>query len=210
MVQQTDRRRFLQGGIAAGAALTLPVRALAMPATASALTAYERRIVETAAREKERVASELWRTDTVGIADYGMPSWKPRLHIVNLEDGTVRSLLTAHGKGSDPEHDGWLNRFSSVPGSEATSRGAYLTCEWYKGKYGTSVRLVGLDEDNRTALERAIVMHPAWYVDPAMIDKWGKIGRSQGCFALGNEDFNEALWRLSGGRLLFADRIGEA
>ncbi len=132
------------------------------------------------------------------------------MHIVNLEDGSVRSLLTAHGKGSDRQHDGWLKNFSNVPGSEATSRGAYLTCEWYKGKYGTSVRLHGLDAENCHALERAIVMHPAWYVDPAMIDKWGKIGRSQGCFAFSNEDFNEVLYRLSGGRLIFADQIGEA
>ena len=213
MTGRTDRRTVLAGGlaggIAAGAALALPTRAFAVPAVASALTPSDRRIVEVAAREKDRVAGSLWRTDTVGVADYGLPSWKPRLHIVNLEDGTVRSLLTAHGRGSDRQHDGWLKQFSAVPGSEATSRGAYLTCEWYKGKYGTSVRLVGLDADNRTALERAIVMHPAWYVDPAMIDKWGKIGRSEGCFALSGTDFNEALWRLSGGRLLFADRIGD-
>ena len=208
MVRAINRRKLLTGGFAAGASLALPGKLLAA-ATVSSATPYERRVLETAAREKERVASHLWRTDVVGIADYGLPSWKPRLHIANLENGTVRSLLTAHGRGSDPEHDGWLNNFSDVPGSEATSRGAYLTCEWYKGKYGTSIRLVGLDHDNATALDRAIVMHPAWYVDPAMINKWGKIGRSQGCFALGNADFNDALWWLSGGRLLFADRIGE-
>jgi hypothetical protein len=138
-----------------------------------------------------------------------MPSWKPRFHFANLENGTVRSFLTAHGRGSDPEHDGWLKNFSNVPGSEATSRGAYLTCEWYKGKYGTSIRLVGLDSDNSLALDRAIVMHSAWYVDQGMIAKWGKIGRSEGCFAMGPADFNEALWHLSGGRLLFADRIGD-
>ena len=93
-------------------------------------------------------------------------------------------------------------------GSEATSRGAYLTCEWYKGKYGTSIRLEGMDGDNSNALDRAIVMHSAAYVDPAMAAHWGKIGRSEGCFAMAQADFNEALWHLSGGRLLYADRIG--
>ena len=58
------------------------------------------------------------------------------------------------------------------------------------------------------ALDRAIVMHPAWYVDQTMIDKWGKLGRSEGCFAMAPGDFNEALWHLSGGRLLFADSLG--
>ena len=122
----------------------------------------------------------------------------------------MRSFLVSHGRGSDPEHDGWLKHFSNVPGSEATSRGAYLTAEWYTGKYGTSIRLVGLDPDNHTALERAIVMHQAWYAAPEMLGKWGKLGRSEGCFAMAPGDFNEALWHLSGGRLLFADRIGES
>lgn len=214
MTTGLKRRELLTGGLAAAAALGLPARALAdagmtVPATASPLSPYQRRILDVAAREKDRVQARLWRSELVGVADFGQPSWKPRLHFANLENGTVRSFLAAHGRGSDREHDGWLKNFSNVSGSEATSRGAYLTCEWYKGKYGTSIRLVGLDEDNSLALDRAIVMHSAWYVDQAMIDKWGKIGRSEGCFAMGPADFNEALWHLSGGRLLFADRIGD-
>lgn len=201
-----NRRDMLKGGLAVGATIALP----ATPAVASTASPYEQRVLEAAAREKSRTEAQLWRTDIVGVADFAQPSWKPRLHFANLENGTVRSFLLAHGKGSDPQHDGWLKTFSNVPGSEATSRGAYLTCEWYKGKYGTSIRLVGLDPDNSHALDRAIVMHPAWYVDSAMISKWGKIGRSEGCFAMAPEDFNAALLRLSGGRLLFADRIGEA
>lgn len=233
------RRSVLKGGIAAGLGLSLPARALAgdlapagaspaeaglaaaglaasgasgpgLAAKASALTPYQRRVLEIAALQTSRVGSKLWRSDVVGIADFAQPSWKPRLHFVNLEAGTVRSFLLAHGRGSDPGHSGWLQTFSNVPGSEATSRGAFLTCEWYRGKYGTSIRLEGLDADNSNALQRAIVMHPAWYVDATMIDKWGKLGRSEGCFAMSSADFNEALWHLSGGRLLFADRIGEA
>lgn len=204
-----NRRHLLKGGLVAGAAFALPSRALAIAARASPVSPYERRVLEVAAQQKARVLTSLWCTDIVGIADFAQPSWKPRLHFANLENGTVRSFLLAHGKGSDPEHDGWLKMFSNQPGSEATSRGAFLTCEWYKGKYGTSIRLVGLDRDNSEALERAIVMHPAWYADPAMIAKWGKLGRSQGCFAMAPDDFNSALIHLAGGRLLFADRIDE-
>jgi hypothetical protein len=64
-----------------------------------------------------------------------------------------------------------------------------------------------MDGDNTHALDRAIVMHPAQYVGQDMVDRWGKIGRSEGCFAMAPGDFNEALWHLSGGRLLYADRI---
>jgi hypothetical protein len=224
------RRDVIKGGLIGASALAVPVRALADPladafdnalraaplTTPPALTvpaapepnpAYERRVLEIARREVARAGNAVWRRDIAGIADFARPSSLPRLHFANLESGTVRSFLVAHGKGSDPEHDGWLKHFSNTPGSEATSRGSYLTCEWYKGKYGTSIRLVGLDGDNSLALDRAIVVHPAWYVDPTMIPRWGKIGRSEGCFAMAPSDFNEALWHLSGGRLLYADRI---
>lgn len=209
------RRSVIKGGLAAGLGLALPGRVLAsdypsLPASASPLTPYERRLLEVASNQVQRLGSRVWRDDIVGIADFAQPSWKPRFYFANLQAGTVRSFLLAHGRGSDPEHSGWLQSFSNTPGSEATSRGAFLTCEWYQGKYGTSIRLKGLDNDNSMALERAIVMHPAWYVDQVMIDKWGKLGRSEGCFAMSNADFSEALWHLSGGRLLFADRIGEA
>jgi hypothetical protein len=220
------RRNLLTGSLAAGASLALPMRALGQimdPALGDPLgevfdrtfaqpsshSSYERRLAEIAMRERDRAGGKLWRTDQVAIADFGRPSSLPRLHFVNMESGKVRSFLVAHGKGSDHEHDGWLKNFSNQPGSEATSRGAYLTCEWYSGKYGTSIRLEGMSEDNSNALGRAIVMHPAWYVDLSMAAKFGKIGRSEGCFAMSPVDFNEALWNLSGGRLLFADRIGD-
>lgn len=219
MTGTVNRRDLIKGGLAAGAILAAPARALADPlsdafdvtfARPSTNTAYERQLIDVAQREISRAGSRLWRTDLAGIADFGRPSSLPRLHFVNLESGTVRSFLVAHGRGSDPEHDGWLKYFSNTPGSEATSRGAYMTAEWYNGKYGTSIRLVGMDGDNCNALDRAIVMHPAWYVDPEMIAKFGKIGRSEGCFAMAPGDFNEALWHLSGGRLLYADRISGA
>ncbi|MBS1240501.1 MAG: twin-arginine translocation pathway signal, partial [Proteobacteria bacterium] len=116
--------------------------------------------------------------------------------------------LVAHGMGSDPDHCGFLERFSNEEGSNATSRGAYITWEWYTGKYGTSIRLGGLDGDNSNALPRAIVMHAAGYATPEHVEKWGRLGRSNGCFAMAPDDFNEALWHLSGGRLLYADKLG--
>ena len=179
-------------------------------AEASPLTPYERKVVAIALREADRASGVLWQKDRVGVADFALASAAPRLHIVDLESGTLRSFLVAHGRGSDPEHDGWLKSFSNTIGSEATSRGAYLSGSWYDGKYGTSIRLTGMDVDNSHAMDRAIVMHPAWYAAPDMLAKWGKLGRSEGCFAMAPEQFNEALWHLAGGRLLYADRIGEA
>lgn len=236
------RRDLILGTLAAGAALSLPGRALARATHEGSLTddfdqtfglttalqapatlpaepplptfappnpAYDAKLVGIARRELERAGSKVWRKDLVGVADFARASSLPRFHFVNMEAGTIRSFHVAHGRGSDPAHSGFLQQFSGVPGSEATSRGAYFTAEWYPGKYGTSIRLVGMDQDNFTALERAIVMHPAAYASADHIARFGKLGRSEGCFAMGPENFNEALWHLSGGRLLYADRIGD-
>ena len=207
MKQVADRRTLLKGLGLAGAVLAAPSKVFAQAYSA---TEQQRRILEVAQRELARVQNQLWRHDIVGVADFGLPSSLPRLHFANMLSGEVRSFLVSHGRGSDPEHDGFLKMFSNVPGSEATSRGAYVTYEWYKGKYGTSIRLGGIDPENSNALDRAIVMHSAWYAAPEMLAKWGKLGRSEGCFAMAPGDFNEALWNLSGGRLLFADRLGIA
>lgn len=172
--------------------------------------AYNARLIEIAKREIERAGNKLWRTDIAGIADFARASTLPRFHFVNLEAGRIDSFRVTHGRGSDPDHSGFLHSFSNVPGSEATSRGSYLTCEWYNGKYGTSIRLEGMDRDNSNALQRAIVMHPAAYASPEHMAKFGKLGRSEGCFAMAPGDFNQALVHLSNGRLLYADRISLA
>ncbi|QZP09950.1 murein L,D-transpeptidase catalytic domain family protein [Caenibius sp. WL] len=200
-----DRRNFLGSASLAVAGAALPTRVFAQASPASA---RDRAILAIARREIDRAGSVLWRRDIAAVADFGVASGLPRFHFANLENGTVRSFLVTHGKGSDPAHTGYLESFSNVPGSNATSRGAFITWEWYTGRYGTSIRLGGLDPDNSNALERAIVMHSAAYATPEHVARWGKLGRSDGCFAMGPGDFNEALWHLSGGRLLYADRLG--
>lgn len=205
MALSINRRCFLATGAALAGAAALPAR---VAAQAIPWSSRESAILAVARREVERAGAVLWRRDIVGIADFGVHSSIPRFHFANLEDGSVRSVLVSHGTGSDPEHDGWLNHFSNLEGSNATSRGAYITWEWYVGRYGTSIRLGGLDPSNNNALSRYIVMHAAEYATPDHVARWGRLGRSNGCFALGPADFREALWHLSGGRLLFADRLG--
>ena len=207
MTTALDRRGFLGAAAAAAGAFALPARAFAQPFAA---TEQHRRILDVARREVGRVGAVLWRRDIAAIADFGLPSWLPRLHFAFLEAGTVRSFLVTHGRGSDPDHTGSLKGFSNAPGSLATSRGAYISYEGYNGKYGPSLRLGGLDHDNSNVLARAIVMHPAAYAAPDMLGKFGKLGRSDGCLAMSFGDFGNALRDLSGGRLIFADRLGIA
>lgn len=171
-------------------------------------SARDRQLFAIANEQLAKAGDAIWRRDIVGIADFGVRSSEPRFHFVNLERQEVKSFLVSHGTGSDPEHDGWLNSYSNVHNSNATSRGAYVSWEWYVGRYGTSVRLGGLDPTNDQAFPRAIVMHRAKYAEPEHLARWGRLGRSNGCFALGQKDFREALMHLSGGRLLYAESLG--
>lgn len=200
-----NRRDLLKGTLAAGAAMALPAKLAAKPAKGSA---RDRALLKIASDELARAGDAIWKRDVVGIADYGLHSAQKRFHFVNLGLSEVKSFHVSHGAGSDPEHDGWLNNYSNVEGSNATSRGAYVTWEWYQGRYGTSVRLGGLDPTNEAALRRYIVMHRAKYAEPEHLARWGRMGRSNGCFAMGEDDFKLALLKLSGGRLLFADSLG--
>ncbi|MFN9499228.1 MAG: murein L,D-transpeptidase catalytic domain-containing protein [Erythrobacteraceae bacterium] len=203
------RRDLLKGTLIAGAALTLPGRlAASVAASVAPGTPRDRILFDIAKRELVRAGNAIWKHDIVGIADYGLHSARPRFHFVNLDRGEVQSYHVSHGMGSDPQHDGWLKQFSNTEGSNATSRGAYVTWEWYQGRYGTSVRLGGLDQSNEAALRRYIVMHRADYAESSHLERYGRLGRSNGCFAMGEEQFRIALMHLSGGRLLFADSLG--
>ena len=145
--------------------------------------------------------------DRVALADFTVASRDLRFHIVDLIGGQLNSYLVAHGKGSDPDHSGWLQRFSNEPNSLATSDGAYLTGQIYEGVHGQAMRLIGLDADNSNAEPRAIVIHGADYVGEDHVAKWGKLGRSEGCFAVAPHMLPQVLGMLGPGRMLFADKI---
>lgn len=200
-----NRRDYLKSGLALGAMAALPA-----PVSAARLSSRNDKLLALARSELARVGPDIWRKDIVGIADFGLHSAEKRFHFVNIESGAVDSYHVSHGDGSDREHDGWLKRYSNIEGSHATSQGAYMTRSWYVGKFGTSIRLDGLDPTNSNALPRAIVMHKAQYATPEHVARWGRLGRSNGCFAMGPEQFDRALLDLSGGRLLIAGSYGIA
>ena len=147
------------------------------------------------------------KRDRIAIADFAAPSAQPRFHLIDLHGGQSKSFLVSHGSGSDPRHTGWLQRFSNQEGSNASSEGAFLTSNYYHGKHGHSQRLIGLDPTNDQALQRAIVVHSAWYANAAMIRTHGMLGRSQGCFAVGESELAEVFRRLGEGRMIYAAKV---
>lgn len=147
------------------------------------------------------------KRERIAIVDFALPSTTKRFHIVDLRTGAVESYLTAHGRGSDPGHDGIAETFSNTSGSNASSLGAYLSLSRYMGVHGLSLRLRGLDAiQNSNAEARAIVLHSAPYMDTDWRRTHGKPGRSFGCFVVETPLIEHVVTRLENGVLIFAGR----
>ncbi len=149
----------------------------------------------------------IYARDTMGVVDFSQPSSEPRFHLVDLVSGDVESHRVCHGRGSDPAHSGFVERFSNDFGSYASSNGAYTTADYYDGKYGLSMKVRGLDWSNNNAEPRAIVIHNAWYAEDDMIPLHGMLGRSEGCFAMSRDSQYQVMRKLAGGRMIYADKL---
>jgi hypothetical protein len=184
-----------------------PLPSIASGAHPAAALAGAPALLPLALAALDRHSAELTARDLIGIVDFSVPSRTPRFYLVDLAGGTVSSpLLVAHGKGSDPANRGMVEHLSNRPGSDASCSGSFVTREIYTGKHGHSRRLAGLDPENSLAEERGIVIHAASYVGPDLAASQGRIGRSQGCFAVSPHSISDVLERLGPGRLLFAAR----
>jgi len=198
------RRNLIQAGAAAGlVAAAKPVFATVAPHSPKIDEQLKLRALLALHGKGSRVRYR----DVIGIADFDKASRDPRFYLLDVASGIATEYHVTHGRGSDPAHSGWLQSFSNEIGSEATSRGAYVTGDVYYGKYGRSLRLTGLDRTNYNADTRAIVVHAADYAEPHMIEAYGKLGRSEGCFALSQLSLQYVLLKLGPGRLLYADKV---
>ena len=197
------RRHFFSA--AAGAA----VAAQAGPSFAKGLVFPQVR-PELLARARAALAGKrrfIRNHDAMVVVDFSQPSRSERFHLVDLASDWVTSYHVTHGRGSDPRHLGMVQLFSNEPGSEASSSGAYVLRDAYNGRNGRSVRLEGLDPTNSNAMARSIVIHAADYAEPEMLAQYGKLGRSEGCFAVSHSTLNLLLEQLAPDCLLYCNKI---
>lgn len=144
--------------------------------------------------------SKIKNKNYIVVIDFKQHNSKKRFYLINMQSGDVERYLTAHGKNSDPDYDGYATKFSNTSGSNMSSVGFYLTAETYNGDNGYSLRLDGLSTTNSKARARAIVIHGASYVREASL-----IGRSYGCPALEVRYAADVINTIKGGSLIYAD-----
>jgi hypothetical protein len=143
------------------------------------------------------------RATRLAVIDYSRPSTERRMWVFDLaRQKLMYDEYVAHGSGTG---DNMARNFSNQDGSHQTSLGLFTTGETYVGGNGYSLRMDGLDPGfNDHARSRAIVIHGAPYVNPALAKSQGRIGRSWGCPALRPEVAREVIDNLKQGQMLFA------
>ena len=157
-------------------------------------------LFEEALTARADAVSEIRNDRYFSVIDYRAPSNVPRYFLIDTADMSAEAFLVAHGKGSDPDHDGIADQFSNIEGSKMTSLGAFVTGTTYYGAHGLSLKLKGLSPQNSLAEERLIVIHGADYVQ----ENRAILGRSWGCPALSRDVAERIIPLIKGGTFIYA------
>ncbi len=107
---------------------------------------------------KEYAKKNDFDTSYAFLSNMGMLCNKKRFFVVNLVTMEIEQAgLVSHGRGKGATI--YDKQYSDEPGSRCTSLGRYEILGKYKGKYGESYRMIGLDSSNTNAYDRNIVLH---------------------------------------------------
>jgi hypothetical protein len=139
--------------------------------------------------ERNRYKKDL-SPNYMAIADYTKVAMHKRLYIINLHSGRVYTHLVAHGKNSGAK-GGRVWRSSNKLGSHMTPFGFFKI----GSKEGITTKkrydylsVEGLEQKNKNAKKRDILLHTANYVN------WA--GKSYGCFAIKPQDKYQVFSKL--------------
>lgn len=139
----------------------------------------------------------------ISIIDFSKASIEKRFYTIDLGKRNVKHhSYVSHGKNTG---DNLAKKFSNIPHSNQSSLGFYVTGETYVGSKGYSLRLDGAEQRyNGNMRKRAVVMHDAAYVSEMWINRYGRLGRSQGCPALPKEISRKVIDTIKNKTAIFA------
>lgn len=158
----------------------------------SSFTNIPPEVLKVAVKAHNNVKKELSVSNKIVVVDFTQPSNKQRLWVIDVKN--KKELLNTHvthGKNS-----GLLKTesFSNKNNSFKSSFGVFVTGEKYIGKHGKSLRLKGIEKGrNDHTFKRNIVIHGTKYANKDFLEKYGRLGRSLGCFAVSTEEVSELV-----------------
>lgn len=127
----------------------------------------------------------------VVIINYSLSIDSERLYLLDMNTSkVVLKTKVSHAKNSGYDVP---YMFSNQMNTKKTSLGVYKSTQTYYGKFGYSLKLIGLDSTNSNAERRAIVFHS----NKKMKTKW-----SWGCFATSEEINKEIINKIKNGCLI--------
>jgi hypothetical protein len=136
---------------------------------------------------------EMLSTRRVIVIDFTRPMETERLFVVDLDSNKIiKSTKVCHGKGSGMTSV--PTDFSNQVDSKKSSLGYMVTAESYRGAYGYSMRVDGLEPSNNNVRKRAIVFHNSEVQSTA----W-----SWGCFSIPEIDCKEVINLTKNGSLMY-------
>lgn len=126
------------------------------------------------------------------LSNMGMLSSKKRFFVVNLVTMQIEQVgLVSHGRGQGKSK--YDRQYSNIIDSKCTSLGRYMIMKKYKGSYGESYRMAGLDSTNNNAYKRNIVLHSMGCIPDE--ENNAPVCISEGCPAVSN-NFLSSLSRI--------------
>ena len=98
------------------------------------------------------------------FVDYSIPSGTPRLFVWDFQQKKIiASTYVMHGSGGGSTAE--RPRFSNRPGSNCSALGRFLVTKEHGNVNKDGFRIKGMDSDNQTAYERALMIHSSFWVD---------------------------------------------
>lgn len=133
-------------------------------------------------------------TRRVIIVDFSRPMEQERLFVVDLDSNRIiKSTKVCHGKGSGMTSVPLV--FSNTIDSKQSSLGFMKTAETYKGSFGYSMKVDGLEKVNNNTRKRSIIFHNS----EVQLTPW-----SWGCFSIPEKDCKEVIDLTKNGSLIYA------
>ena len=163
--------------------------------------------LESAWKALEAAGIEKNEVEVLAVIDFTKPSYLKRMELYRRDQCRAERYLCAHGKNSG---EVFAVDFSNRTGSLQTSLGLFRVGESYRGSFGKSLKLHGLEPGkNDKAYARKIVFHSAWYVAPEIVNQnileglGSRLGKSLGCPAVETGELERVCSHLQPGTYLY-------